>query len=78
MHYHNGMPAAHLPSVTWHKSKRSNPSGNCVEIAKLPDGAGFAVRNSRDPDGPALIYTLSEIEAFIRGAADGDFDPLVP
>jgi hypothetical protein len=43
----------------------------------LPDGAGIAVRNSRDPGGPALIYTRDEIEAFIRGAVDGDFNDLV-
>ena len=68
--------AADLPGVTWQKSRRSNPNGNCVELAKLPDGA-VALRNSRDPQGPALIYTRAEIEAFILGAADGDFDNLI-
>jgi hypothetical protein len=75
-HMHNGVSAAHLP-VTWQKSRRSNPSGNCVEMAELPDGGGIAVRNSRDPEGPALIYTLDEIAAFIAGARDGDFDNLI-
>jgi Domain of unknown function (DUF397) len=74
MHIYNGMPASSLPVDHWHKSSRSNPSGNCVELAALPDGAGVALRHSRDPDGPALIYTHAEIEAFVRGAADGDFD----
>jgi hypothetical protein len=69
--------AADLPVVGWQKSRRSSPQGNCVEMAQLPDGAGIAVRNSRDPQGPALIYTRAEIEAFLRGAADGDFDNLV-
>ena len=73
----NGMPAGQLP-VVWQKSRRSNPSGNCVEMAELPDGSGIAVRNSRDPDGPALIYTMDEIVAFILGARDGDFDNLIP
>jgi hypothetical protein len=77
MHMTNGMPATQLPGVTWQKSRRSNPSGNCVELAVLPDGAGVAVRNSRDPEGPALIYTRDEVAAFIAGAADGDFDNLV-
>jgi hypothetical protein len=71
----NGMSAALLP-VTWQKSRRSNPSGNCVELAELP-GGGIAMRNSRDPDGPALIYTPEEITAFILGARDGDFDNLI-
>lgn len=74
----NGMPSGQLPPVTWQKSQRSNPSGNCVEIAQLPGGAEIAVRNSRDREGPALIYTSDEIAAFILGARDGDFDNLVP
>jgi hypothetical protein len=77
MQLYNGMPATDLPAITWQKSRLSNPSGNCVELAALPDGAGVAVRNSRDPAGPALIYTADEIEAFIRGVAEGDFDNFI-
>ena len=73
----NGMSASQLQGVIWQKSGRSNPSGNCVECAALPGGE-VAVRNSRDPEGPALIYTPAEIEAFILGVRDGDFDNLVP
>jgi hypothetical protein len=76
-HAYNGITAGRLPAVTWQKSQRSNPSGNCVEMAELPGGAGVAIRNSRDPDGPALIYTVEEITAFILGARDGDFDNLI-
>jgi hypothetical protein len=72
----NGMPAGQLQGVTWQKSGRSGPNGNCVECAALPDG-GVAVRNSKDPEGPALIYTAAEIEAFIGGVRDGDFDNLL-
>jgi len=72
----NGMPAPDLGTVAWQKSRRSNPSGNCVEVAGLPDG-DVAMRNSRDPHGPALIYTRAELAAFIAGARDGDFDHLV-
>ncbi|MQA87188.1 MAG: DUF397 domain-containing protein [Streptosporangiales bacterium] len=73
---YNGMPATRLQGVTWQKSRASNSRGNCVEVAELPDG-GVALRNSRHPDGPALIYRRAEIEAFIRGAKEGDFDSLV-
>lgn len=73
---YNGMPADRLHGVRWHKSQRSNSQGNCVEMAKLPGGA-VAVRNSRDPGGPALVYTRAEIVALIQGAGDGDFDHLV-
>jgi hypothetical protein len=70
----NGMPADQLP-VTWRKSRWSNPSGNCVEVAALPDGA-IAVRNSRYPSGPALVYSRAEIAAFLAGVRDGEFDDL--
>jgi hypothetical protein len=62
---YNGMPAGQLDTVTWQKSQRSNPSGNCVEMAALPGGEAIAVRNSRDPQGPALIFTRDEIAAFV-------------
>ncbi|AXK34574.1 DUF397 domain-containing protein [Streptomyces armeniacus] len=73
MHIDHGMQDPRLQDVVWRKSRRSNPSGNCVELAQLA-GGGVAVRNSRHPSGPALIYTPAEITAFIQGAKDGDFD----
>jgi Domain of unknown function (DUF397) len=75
---YNGMPATELIHGGWIKSKFSNPSGNCVELAELSDGSGVAVRNSRDPDGPVLIYTKPEIYAFVRGVIAGDFDLFLP
>ncbi|MBE1533861.1 DUF397 domain-containing protein [Actinomadura algeriensis] len=74
--YDNGMPATALEGARWLKSRRSNSQGNCVEIAELP-GDRVAMRNSRHPEGPALIYTRPEIEALILGAKDGDFDHLI-
>ena len=59
----------------WRKSSASNPTGNCVELAELPDGE-VAVRNSRHPAGPTLVYTRAEIAAFIRGVRAGEFDDL--
>ena len=73
---YNGVPATHLLDVSWQKSHRSNSQGNCVELAKLPDGS-VAVRNSRHPTGPALVYTKAEIQALILGAKAGDFDSLL-
>ena len=72
----NGIPADQLGAVAWRKSSASNPSGDCIEVAALDSGA-IAVRNSRDPQGPALVYTRAEIDAFIKGAKDGEFDDLV-
>ncbi|MFC7329824.1 MULTISPECIES: DUF397 domain-containing protein [Nocardiopsidaceae] len=73
---YNGISASELSNVTWQKSRRSNSQGNCVEMAKLSDGS-IAVRNSRFPEGPALLYTQAEIDALILGAKDGDFDNLL-
>lgn len=69
----NGMPASLLTGVTWRKSRRSGAVGNCVEVASLDNGE-IAVRNSRFPDGPALVYTRAELTAFLAGVRDGEFD----
>jgi hypothetical protein len=72
------LPSAQDPRLdraAWRKSRHSNPSGNCVEIAGLPGGT-VAIRNSRHPAGPALICTPAEFAAFLAGARDGDFDHL--
>jgi Domain of unknown function (DUF397) len=74
MSVENGAPAGEL-GVTWRKSQASNPSGSCVEVAALADGQ-VAVRNSRHPSGPALVYTRAEIAAFLAGAKAGEFDDL--
>ncbi|MEU6082526.1 DUF397 domain-containing protein [Streptomyces sp. NPDC047108] len=74
--FENGIPATQISGVEWTKSTYSNPSGNCVELARLP-GGDVALRNSRDPGGPALVYTREEIAMFLHGAKDGEFDGMV-
>lgn len=59
--------------LTWLKSSYSGPTGgNCVEVAFLSEG-NVAVRNSRYPDGPALVFTKAEWQAFLAGARDDEF-----
>lgn len=66
---------ADVLDVAWRKSSYSGAMGNCVEVARLASG-DVAVRNSRDPRGPALVYTQAEIAAFLAGAKEGEFDDL--
>jgi hypothetical protein len=70
---YSGMPAAGIQDVNWRKSRRSNPSGNCVELAELVGGA-IAVRDSRQRSGPALVYSRTEIGMLITRARTGSLD----
>lgn len=63
----NGMPATRLEAVTWRKSSASGAVGNCVEVAWLPADR-VAVRNSRDPHGPALVYSRADLAEWMVSA----------
>lgn len=52
-----------LTHAVWRKSSRSGGGGECVEVAGLADGAR-AVRDSKNPTGPALRVTPAEWAAF--------------
>lgn len=73
---YNGIAAHLIRGVKWLKSSHSNSQGTCAEFAKLPSG-DVAIRNSRFPEGPALVYTPAEVEALLRGVKDGEFDHLI-
>lgn len=73
---YNGVSADRLGGVDWRRSRMSGANGNCVEVATLESGE-VAVRNSRFPNGPALIYTRAEMAAFLAGARDGEFDDVL-
>ncbi|WP_261575474.1 DUF397 domain-containing protein [Frankia gtarii] len=61
------------PHRTWRKSSYSAGNGGaCVEVATSPDA--IAVRDSKDPDGPVLVFTPAEWTAFLAGARDGEFN----
>jgi hypothetical protein len=62
-----------LSRAQWFKSTRSGPnSDNCVEVAFVDEI--IAVRDSKQPDRAALIFTAAEWDAFVGGAKDGEFD----
>ncbi|MDA3648291.1 DUF397 domain-containing protein [Saccharopolyspora indica] len=63
--------ASELP-VTWRKSSRSqNGANNCVEVACL--SAATAIRDSKDPDGPALVFSSSAFGGFLGAIRAGRF-----
>ena len=63
---------ADLRQARWIRSTRNGPGqDNCVEVAFV--GEAIAVRDSKSPGGPALIFTAAEWDAFVGGAKDGEF-----
>ncbi|MEV0593152.1 DUF397 domain-containing protein [Nonomuraea cavernae] len=57
----------------WRKATASGDVGQCVEVATNLPGI-VAVRDSKDPNGPALVFTPQEWKAFLHGAGRGEFD----
>ena len=60
------MSITKLSSAAWRKSSRSNGQANCVEVADLHNGYR-AIRDSKNPTGPALVVTTAEWAAFVTG-----------
>ncbi|MBV9143138.1 MAG: DUF397 domain-containing protein [Pseudonocardiales bacterium] len=59
---------------TWRTSSySSDQGGNCLEVADLPNDCQ-AVRDSKDPDGPALAFTPAAWSAFTASVRAGQFD----
>lgn len=67
------MNASDCRNVIWVKSSYSGSTSECVEVAALPDGRR-AVRDSKNPDGPALEFPPGEWRAFLNAAQIGEFD----
>ncbi|MET8543544.1 DUF397 domain-containing protein [Kitasatospora sp. NPDC004799] len=55
----------------WQKSSYSGQGGNCLEArAGL---AAVAVRDSKDPGGPALLFAADAWASFLAGVKSGEF-----
>jgi Domain of unknown function (DUF397) len=59
------------PSAIWRKSTYSNEQGACIEVADLD--RAHAVRDSKNPLGPALVFTAAAWSAFTTGIRTGEF-----
>ncbi|MGW3041027.1 DUF397 domain-containing protein [Kitasatospora sp. NPDC001159] len=64
-----------LTDAHWRKSSYSGSGGTCVEVAD-----GFAglmpVRDSKDPSGPALVFSATSWQSFVTAVRAGEFDLL--
>jgi hypothetical protein len=63
-----------LTNAEWRKSSFSGSNGGgCVEVARNLPGV-VAVRDSKDREGPALVFTPGEWRAFLDGVRAAEFD----
>ncbi|MFE4977991.1 DUF397 domain-containing protein [Kitasatospora sp. NPDC056651] len=61
-----------LSDAAWFKSSYSNNGGTCVEMTA--DFPGLApVRDSKDPDGPALVFPPEAWASFVAAVRSGEF-----
>lgn len=60
-------------ALPWRKSRFCNGASACVEFTQLTDG-NVAIRDSKQQDGPTLVFTADEWAAFAEGVRAGEFD----
>ncbi|WP_433891513.1 DUF397 domain-containing protein [Streptomyces sp. CA-111067] len=69
-------PAVSRPELSvavWRKASYSNQEGgDCVEVADGFSGV-MPVRDSKDPQGPALVFTGAAWSAFVADVKAGYF-----
>jgi Domain of unknown function (DUF397) len=66
-----------LSNAEWLRSEEGDPDDEHVEIAFVEhtdEKTYVAMRNSKHPEGPVLVFTMAEWDAFVLGAKDGEFD----
>ncbi|MFC5664520.1 DUF397 domain-containing protein [Kitasatospora misakiensis] len=62
-----------LADSKWRKSSYSGDAGQCIEVADGYPGV-MPVRDSKDPDGPTLLFTADSWQSFVSAVRDGGFD----
>jgi hypothetical protein len=66
------LPQDELDELKWRKAKRSKANGACAEVASV--ATANVIRDSKDPYGPALYYSLDSWRSFISETRMGRFD----
>ncbi|MFF1873343.1 DUF397 domain-containing protein [Kitasatospora herbaricolor] len=61
-----------LTGALWRKSSHSDNGGQCVEVAPGFPGV-MPVRDSKDPEGPVLVFPAGAWQAFVAATARGEF-----
>ncbi|WTA56610.1 DUF397 domain-containing protein [Kitasatospora purpeofusca] len=59
-------------SVNWRKSTYSGGDNECIEVADGAPGV-LPVRDSKDPLGPSLVFTIEAWGAFVAAVRVGEF-----
>ncbi|WP_199523301.1 DUF397 domain-containing protein [Kitasatospora sp. MBT66] len=61
-----------VTGAEWHKSSYSAQANECLET-RQPVLGGMAVRDSKDPGGPALLFEADAWSSFVAGVKGGEF-----
>ncbi|MFG2908703.1 DUF397 domain-containing protein [Kitasatospora sp. NPDC048286] len=61
---------SHTVGAKWRKSTYSNGGGGCIEVDDARPGA---VRDSKDPKGPSLVFRAEAWESFVTAVRSGEF-----
>jgi hypothetical protein len=70
-----GVTGMDLSCAEWRKSTLSS-AGNCLEVTMADDR--IAIRDSKDRNGPILLFSLAEWETFLGAVRRGDLRPALP
>ncbi|MFJ9695564.1 DUF397 domain-containing protein [Kitasatospora sp. NPDC101183] len=68
----NCVEAAVFAGASWVKSTYSQQGGNCVEVAVGSPGL-VPVRDSKDPEGPVLVFPAEAWRSFVAATSAGEF-----